>query len=95
MLAERVPVMVALPEFVRPVMVMFPAPSTLNFVDELTCKSMKLPLKPEAGFEPRKVPVVFESWIVSGPSWNNCELVLAGGLPERRRARAPLLEDWM
>ena len=39
-----------------PAMVTFPPLSTLNLDEEFTCRSMKLPLYPEAGFAPRKVP---------------------------------------
>ena len=71
-----------------------PEPVTRNCVDELTCRLMKSPLNPVAGFEPMNVPVVFESCMVFGPSWKSCELVDEGGLPPRRRAR-PERDDWI
>ena len=72
-----------------------PAPVTRNWVEELTCKLMKSPLKPEAGLEPIKVPVVCASWMVLGPMTKRAELVEAGGEPERKSALSPVRVDWM
>ena len=72
-----------------------PLPDTEKTVDELTCRSMKLPLKPEAKFEPSTVPVTLESWMVLGPKRANAELVETGGVPERNSAVAADWEDWM
>ena len=71
-----------------------PAPLTEKTVEELTWKLMKSPLK-IVGFEPMKVPVVWESWIVFGPIWISWELVDAGGEPVMRRALSPERVDWM
>ena len=65
--AEMVPVILSLPEFTIPVTVMTPAPSTLNLVDELTCRSIKFPLK-LVGFAARKVPEAEPPTILLGPN---------------------------
>ncbi len=83
---------VTMPSLPRAVIV--PVAETENWVDELTWRLMKSPLKPVPGFEPMKVPVVFESCIGLGPNWKSWELVDEGGLPERSRAR-PERDDWI
>ena len=85
--AERVPVAIKV-ETVREAPVMLPRLSTLNLVEEFTCRSMKLPVK-EAGFIPRKVPEAAPPWIVVGPNWTKEVVPVAWGLPERKRAWVP------
>ena len=71
-----------------------PVAETLNWLEEFTCRSRKLPLK-VAGLEPMKVPVVDPPWMMLGPSWKRDEEARSCGVPESRKARAPVWEDWM
>ena len=87
MSAERVPVAMSV-ETVIEAPVMLPKLSTLNLVEEFTCRSMKLPVK-EIGFTPRKVPEAAPPWIVVGPNWTKEVVPVAWGLPEMRRAWVP------
>ncbi len=92
---EETVVAKTLVELKLPASVSVPVAEILNWVEELTWKSMKLPTKVELGFEPIYVPVVLEFWIVLRPSWKKAELVEAGGMPPvSKSAVAPERVDW-
>ena len=82
-------------ELTFPASMSVPVADTRNWVLEFTWKSMKLPLKPTAGFMPMKVPVTFDPWIEFGPMWKSEVEVLDGGEPDMRRAWAPEFESVM
>ncbi len=87
MSAESVPVYEAdVP--VRPAIVRLPEESTLNLVEEFTCRSMKLPVK-LVGLAPSQVPEAAPLWILLGPSCTKDVEVESWGLPERSNDCVP------
>ena len=76
-------------EEATPKMSTFPPPLTLNLVEELTWRSMKLPVK-LVGFAARYVPVADPPWMRLGPSNMSDEVAAVGGEPVSSKAVWPL-----
>ena len=68
--------------------VTLPAESTLNLVEEFTCKFMKSPAKIGI-FAPMNVPVAFPPAILYGPSWIRELVVVLDGVPVKYTAVVP------